>query len=52
MYRVFNMGIGMVANVPAERMDDALTAVPNAIVIGSVVPRDTGDAGRLVGVDG
>jgi phosphoribosylformylglycinamidine cyclo-ligase len=52
MYRVFNMGIGLVAIIPAERLDDALTAVPNAIVIGSVVPRDTEEAVRLVGVDG
>ena len=52
MYRVFNMGIGLVAIIPAERLDDALAAVPNAIVIGSVVPRDTGEAVRLVGING
>ena len=52
MYRVFNMGIGLVAIVPAERLDEALAAVPNAIVIGSVVPRETEEAVRLVGVDG
>jgi phosphoribosylformylglycinamidine cyclo-ligase len=52
MYRVFNMGIGLVAIMPAERLDEALTAVPNAIVIGSVVPRDTGEAVRLVGING
>jgi phosphoribosylformylglycinamidine cyclo-ligase len=52
MYRVFNMGIGLVAIIPAERLDDALTAVPGAIVIGSVVPRVTEEAVRLVGIDG
>jgi phosphoribosylformylglycinamidine cyclo-ligase len=52
MYRVFNMGVGLVAIVPAEGLDDALAAVPSAIVIGSVVPRDTGEAVRLVGVGG
>jgi phosphoribosylformylglycinamidine cyclo-ligase len=52
MYRVFNMGIGLVAIIPAERLDDALAVAPNAIVIGSVVPRDTEEAVRLVGVDG
>jgi len=52
MYRVFNMGVGLVAIVPAARLDDALAAVPQAMVIGSVVPRDTEAAVRLVGVDG
>jgi phosphoribosylformylglycinamidine cyclo-ligase len=52
MYRVFNMGIGLVAIMPAERLDDALAAVPNAIVIGSIVERDTGEAVRLVGING
>jgi len=52
MYRVFNMGVGLVAIVPAARLDDALAAVPQAMVIGSVVPRDTEEAVRLVGVDG
>lgn len=52
MYRVFNMGVGLVAIIPSERLEDALAAVPNAFVIGSIVPRETEEAVRLLGVDG
>lgn len=54
MYRVFNMGIGLVAVLPADRVDEALAAVPEAIVIGEVVPRGDGDAPqvRLLGLGG
>src|ERR687889_22599 len=34
MYRVFNMGIGLVAIVPAQRVEEATGVVPEAIVIG------------------
>jgi phosphoribosylformylglycinamidine cyclo-ligase len=52
MYRVFNMGIGLVAIVPAERAGDALATVPEAIAIGQIVPRDDGHAVRLHGMEG
>ena len=51
MYRVFNMGIGLVAAIPAERLAAARTAVPDAIVIGKLVPRGDGDAVGLLGID-
>lgn len=47
MFRVFNMGIGLVAIVPADRLKDAREAVPASIVIGQIVPRGDGDAVRL-----
>jgi phosphoribosylformylglycinamidine cyclo-ligase len=50
MYRVFNMGIGLVAVVPAARVDAALEVMPEAIVIGRVVPRGDGVAVRLLGI--
>jgi phosphoribosylformylglycinamidine cyclo-ligase len=50
MYRVFNMGIGLVAIVPPARLDAALLAAPEALVIGRVVPRGDGDAVRLRGI--
>jgi phosphoribosylformylglycinamidine cyclo-ligase len=52
MYRVFNMGIGLVAAVPPERLAAARAAVPEAIVIGQIVPRGEGEAVRLLGLDG
>ena len=45
MFRVFNMGIGLVAVVPAGATSTGqMAAVPEAIVIGRVVPRGDGDA--------
>jgi phosphoribosylformylglycinamidine cyclo-ligase len=52
MYRVFNMGIGLVAVVPAECMGEAMAAVPDAAVVGHVVPRGAGDAVRLLRLEG
>ncbi|MBA2598063.1 MAG: phosphoribosylformylglycinamidine cyclo-ligase [Chloroflexota bacterium] len=52
MYRVFNMGIGLVAIVPGDRVDGAIEAVPEVIVIGQIVPRGDGEAVRLLGLDG
>jgi phosphoribosylformylglycinamidine cyclo-ligase len=52
MFRVFNMGIGLVAFVPAERLAEARGTVPEAMVIGKLVPRNDDDAVRLVGIDG
>ena len=48
MCRVFNMGIGLVAVVPAAVVGAAWAAVPEAVVIGRVTERD-GPAVRLVG---
>ena len=48
MCRVFNMGIGLVAVVPATAVEAAREAVPEAVVIGRVTERD-GPAVRLVG---
>lgn len=36
MFRTFNMGVGMVAVVPAEQVDAALKAGLGAFVMGSV----------------
>jgi phosphoribosylformylglycinamidine cyclo-ligase len=54
MYRVFNMGVGLVAVVPAEKVEAAVHAVPAAIVMGRLVPRGEGDPPqvRLLGLDG
>ncbi len=52
MFRVFNMGIGLVAIVPADRLKDAREADPASIVIGQIVPRGEGDAVRLLRLDG
>jgi phosphoribosylformylglycinamidine cyclo-ligase len=35
-YRAFNMGIGLIAGVPAARRDEALARCPDAILLGSV----------------
>lgn len=51
MFRVFNMGIGLVAIVPAEQLAAARSAVPTAIVIGQIEPRDGRDAVILRGVE-
>jgi phosphoribosylformylglycinamidine cyclo-ligase len=51
MFRVFNMGIGLVAIVPAERLAAARSAVPTAIVIGHIETRDGRKAVVLRGVE-
>jgi phosphoribosylformylglycinamidine cyclo-ligase len=50
MYRVFNMGIGLVAIVSAECVGEAIEAVPEAIVIGEIVPHCGDAAVRLLGL--
>jgi phosphoribosylaminoimidazole (AIR) synthetase len=50
MYRVFNMGIGLVGIVPAERVGEAIRTVPEAVVIGEIVPRGGETAVRLLGL--
>jgi phosphoribosylformylglycinamidine cyclo-ligase len=42
MFRVFNMGVGMIAIVEAARAEDVQRLVPGAWRIGEVVPRDGG----------
>jgi phosphoribosylformylglycinamidine cyclo-ligase len=49
MYQVFNMGIGLTACVPAEALDNALVAAPEAVVIGSIVERGDGPAVAVTG---
>lgn len=51
MFRVFNMGIGLVAIVPVERLAAARAAAPTAIVIGQIEPRDGREAVILRGVE-
>jgi phosphoribosylformylglycinamidine cyclo-ligase len=50
MYRVFNMGIGLVGIVPAERVEEAIGAVPEAVVVGEIVPRGDDVAVHLLGL--
>jgi phosphoribosylformylglycinamidine cyclo-ligase len=50
MYRVFNMGIGLVAIVPAQRVEEATGVVPEAVVIGEVIPRGDNGGVRLLGL--
>jgi phosphoribosylformylglycinamidine cyclo-ligase len=50
MYRVFNMGIGLVGIVPPQRVEEAIGIVPETIVIGEVVPRGDDAAVRLLGL--
>ena len=52
MYRVFNMGIGLVAIVPPERVGQTVAAVPEAVVIGRIIPRHAGDAVQLLDLKG
>ena len=44
MYRVFNMGLGMVAVCDEEAVATIQDAVPDALVVGQVVPRGDGPA--------
>jgi phosphoribosylformylglycinamidine cyclo-ligase len=43
-YRVFNMGVGMVAVIPAEQVDAALAAAPDAVPMGELTARRPGAA--------
>lgn len=51
MFRVFNMGIGLVAIVPAERLAAVRGAVPTAIVIGQVENGNAREAVVLRGIE-
>ena len=43
MYRVFNMGLGMVAVCPENNVNQVLEILPDAMVIGNVVLRSGGE---------
>ncbi len=43
MYRVFNMGIGMVLVASPEHATELAQAIPDAYTIGSIIRRDKGD---------
>ena len=43
MYRVFNMGLGMVAVCPEENAAKILECLPGAMVIGKIIPREDGE---------
>ncbi|MCB1598321.1 MAG: phosphoribosylformylglycinamidine cyclo-ligase, partial [Gammaproteobacteria bacterium] len=45
-YRVFNMGMGMVAVIPAAHLAVARTAVPDAMPMGALITR-RGDAAQV-----
>ena len=47
MARVFNLGIGMVAVVPAEQAAAACSLVEGARIVGEVVAANTGAVGRV-----
>ncbi|MHB8648345.1 MAG: phosphoribosylformylglycinamidine cyclo-ligase [Thermomicrobiales bacterium] len=51
MYRVFNMGIGMVAVVSPDQIDEVKAMIPAATVIGAIVARGDGDALRITGLN-
>lgn len=50
MYRVFNMGIGMVAVVAPDVVASVQSAIPDARVVGEITPRGDGAAVRILGV--
>ena len=43
MYRVFNMGLGMVAVCPEDNVANVLEHLPDAMVIGKMVPQGNGE---------
>jgi len=43
MYRVFNMGLGMVAVCPEENVAKILECLPDAVVIGKMIDRGDGE---------
>jgi phosphoribosylformylglycinamidine cyclo-ligase len=52
MYRVFNMGMGLVAVVPPECIGTSIAAVPETVAIGRLIPRGEGDGVQLLGLTG
>ncbi len=51
MYRVFNMGIGMVVIISPDDMDDVKAMIPEATIIGAVAARGDGDAVVIAGLN-
>ena len=47
-YRTFNMGIGLVAVLPAEGLAAAVAAVPETVVVGELVARGAGETAQVV----
>ena len=47
MFRTFNMGVGMVIAIDAAKVEAALKSLPEAFVIGRVVP---GEGVQYVGL--
>jgi phosphoribosylaminoimidazole (AIR) synthetase len=43
MYRVFNMGLGMVAVCPEANVAKILECLPDAVVIGKTISRGEGE---------
>jgi len=43
MYRVFNMGLGMVAVCPEANVSEVLKCLPDAVVIGKIISRGDGE---------
>ena len=52
MYRVFNMGVGIVMVVSPDHLNDVQAMIPGAIVVGAVVPRGDREPVEIVGVSG
>ncbi len=50
MFRVFNMGMGLVAIVPPECIGTSMAAVPEAVAIGRIIARCEGNAVQLRGL--
>jgi len=50
MYRVFNMGLGMVAVVSPEAVARVRSLIPQAVLVGEIIPRGDGPAVRIAGV--
>ena len=48
MYRVFNMGLGMVAVCDEESVATILDSIPDAEVVGSVIERDGPEQIRIL----
>ena len=48
MYRVFNMGLGMVAVCPAGNVAAFRETIPEAVDVGGIVPRDSGEQVILI----
>ena len=43
MYKVFNMGLGMVAVCPENNVAKVLETLPDTMIIGKTIPRGDGD---------